>query len=307
MFSRSEADKNKIDTLFKNPIVKRRPDTESFLMNYNYNLLFCWKNGSENNWKRAFDFAYQNFKLLNKNQNNISVFPEIAVQIIYLFLNTASITHNPIYKDGIKKLQQIADSQMSKRSRLDTLFTIHLSKMIHFNHNHKNIHDYSFIKDAETFIKNNKENFSPNRFNNFYFDLAKAYFYINDYKKSLELLNYIYHNLYTKAHTIDFYTHSRLLFCLTCYEFEEYDLMITVVKSLTEFMKRNKSYHKFEKCIIKFILKELPNMRKESNGAKVIKFQKLKFEINSIFKSQYERKVLVYFDYNFWIENNIQL
>jgi hypothetical protein len=119
------------------------------------------------------------------------------------------------------------------------------------------------------------------------------------------MLNEIYHNLYTKDQTIDFYTHSRMLFCLVCNEIREIDLMISTANSLTQFMKRNSVFFKFEKKTLRFISRELRTLEQKTIQERVKKFEKLKTDFDRIFESTYERKVLNYFDYNNWIDVQI--
>lgn len=306
VFSRSESDQANINNLFKNPIIKSRLDNEGFLLSFNYNLLFYWKNGTENNWQKAYKFALKNYNLLNNEQNIIKNFPDETLQIILGILTSSSLAKQTLYSKGLNKLKNIALLDHSKRLKDDCSFYMHISELIHFN-NQRNIKsEDKFIKAAEKYIENNKHKFSIIRVNNFYFDLAKSYFYIRNYNKAFILLNEIYQNLNVKGTSVDFYTHSRLLFCLTCYEIDEKDLMISVAKSVAEFMKRNNIYYKFEKRIINFIVKELPFLEIRKNKASVDNFEKLKSDFDIIFRSEYELKVLNYFDYYSWIYQKIE-
>ena len=78
--------------------------------------------------------------------------------------------------------------------------------------------------------------------------------------------------------------------------------MISTANSVTEFMKRNAVFFSFEKKILRFILRELPTIQEKSKPERIKKFEKLRAELDSIFESGYERKVLNYFDYYYWID-----
>jgi hypothetical protein len=82
--------------------------------------------------------------------------------------------------------------------------------------------------------------------------------------------------------------------------------MISTANSVTEFMKRNAVFFKFEKKILRFIIRELPTIHEKSKQERVKKFEKLRAELESIFESDYERKVLNYFDYNHWIDTKME-
>jgi hypothetical protein len=194
----------------------------------------------------------------------------------------------------------------NKRLKDDAYFYLHNSELIHFNRNKTSRADYRYLKDAENFIVENRDNFSTIRVNNFYFDLAKAYISLSDFKKAFVLFNEIYQHLSTKDYTVDFYTHSRLLYCLCCYETGEIELMQSTAKSLAEFMKRNKIYFRFEQILLSFIRRELPALKRKSDKQCLSKLLELKTAIEKIFESSFERKVLNYFDYPAWIELKIE-
>jgi hypothetical protein len=305
VFSRSESDQRKINQLFDERIIGSESDEGSFLLNFNYNLLHYWKHGTENNWVKAFTFAQKNFELLQSHPKVIIHFPDAVLQIIYNFISSASIVDNVLYNKGIRFLKRLVTQKQSKRLKDDTLFYMHLAELIHFNRNRTDNRDLRFIREAEVFIERYEDKFSSLRNNNYYFDLAKSLFYIGEFNKSFRLLNDAYQKYYTKDQTIDFHTHSRLLYCLVCFEIGELDLMVSTAKSLSEFMKRNDVYYKFEKRIISFISRDLLTLANKANVDRAASFEKLKADIQLIFKSEYERKVVNYFDYLFWIDNKL--
>ncbi|MEY4595539.1 MAG: hypothetical protein RIQ47_1949 [Bacteroidota bacterium] len=306
VFTRNNADSKKIRALFRDRIIKSRPSDEGFLLNFNYNMLHYWRHGTDGNWERAFKFAHDNFELLKKHPKIIIHFPDAALQIAQSFTSSASIIKSPLYIKGLSYLKKLATQKQSKRLKDNLMFQIHLAELIHYNRNRPASKDYRFIREADLFIEENKDSFSGARINNYYFDLAKSYFYIGEYKKAFRLLNEIYQHHYTRDQTIDFHTHSRLLLCLTCYETGDWDLMVSIAKALVEFMKRNAVYYKFEQRIIRFITKELSTVAEKSKIVQEAYFKKLKTDLQLIFKSIYERKVINYFDYIFWIDNKLE-
>ena len=302
MFSRTGTEASTIQEIFENPILKKGLASDSFLLNFNYNLLFYWKNANENNWKEAYKFAFKNYILLDEKREIMKNFQEVTPQIIYNLLSTASINKKSIYKKGLKQLNEFSRSVQNERLKNDIDFYAKVSELIHFNWNRNNVSSDRIINDADKFIKINKDKFSKIRLNNYYFELAKAYFYLKDFKKSFLLLNEIYQNLNISGHTLDFYTQSRILFCLTCFEIGETELMVNTAKSAAEFLRRNKIFYQFEKRIISFISKDLATLRFKSVDLQKEKFRKLYAELNLIFESIFERKVLNYFNYLNWLE-----
>jgi hypothetical protein len=306
MFSRTEAQQKQIEELFKDKILRKNTYSNSFLLSVQYNTLYYWKFGSENDWAKAHKYALKNYKLILENLEKFKLFPEIFIQILYNYLNATSIAGKGGYVSASKKLSELIVLQDKKRFKQDGLFYLNLSKLIHLNRNRTSHSGPKVVLEAEHFIELNKESFSVFRLNNFYFDLAKSYFYLNDYRKAFKIFNEIYQKFYTKDYTVDFYTHSRILYCLTCFEIGEIDLMISTANSVTEFMKRNAVFFSFEKKILRFILRELPTIQEKSKQERIKKIEKLRAELESIFESDYERKVLNYFDYYHWIDTKME-
>lgn len=306
IFSRSDSARKKINELFRTPAVRTRPDKGSFLMNFNYNLLFYWKFGSDDNWNSAFSYAKENFKLLERHPKIINYYPEAVLQIAYAFISAAAILNDPLYKKGIQYLKKIEMTRQSRRMRYDIRFHIHLSELIHYNRNRPAVTDHRFIREAEIFIEENKADFTDIRINNYYFDLAKSLFYIRDFKAAFRVINEVYQIHYVKDRSVDFHTHSRLLYCLICKELGETDLMISTAKALSGFMKRKAIFYIFEQRILRFIISELPTLHDKSGHTKATVFNKLKKDVLHIFKSEHEKKVLNYFDYAYWIESELE-
>jgi tetratricopeptide (TPR) repeat protein len=278
---------------------------ESFLLSVQFNTLYYWKYGSENDWDKAHRFAQKNYKLLLASPEKIKLFPEVSTQIFYNYLNAISILGRGGYAQASKKMSELIVHKHNKRLKQDALFYLNLSKLIHLNRNRTNQSGKKVVMEAEHFIEQNKQSFSVFRLNNFYFDLAKAYFHLHDFKKAFGIFNEIYQKFYTKDYTVDFYTHSRIIYSLTCYEIEEFDLMVSTANSVTEFLKRNSVFFRFEKKFLRFIITELATIQEKSKQERIKKFEKLRMDLDGIFESSYERKVLNYFDYYQWIDTQL--
>jgi hypothetical protein len=302
MFSRSIQIEEEINHLFTGKIKKFNISSGSFLVNFKYNLLYYWKFGSENKWGNAYKYALNNYKLMLDNPDKIKHFTEFSMHILYNLLNAASISGKGIYTQVLKNMKELIAQQKNKRVYLDGLFYLHVSNLIHLNRNKTKRLKSKLVVEAEKFIERNKHSFSSIRLNNFYFDLAKSYYYLKDFRKSFYILNEMYQQFYSKDYTIDFNTHSRFLYCLVCYELGEYELLRSTAQSVSDFMKRNGILFQFEKKMIRFIINDLPELWEKPLEIKRKKMEKLKSDITHIFESSYEKKVLNYFDYYHWID-----
>ena len=220
VFARNEEVENEINSLFNGKINKLKIAPDAFLLNFNYNLLFYWKFGSENKWSNAYKYALKNYKLLDQQSEIIKQFPEHTIHVLYNLLNASSINGRGIYPQALKKMKVVINSIQNKRVRADGLFYLYLSKLIYLNQNKTKLTKSKLVDDAGYFIEKNKTNFSNIRLNNFYFDLAKSHFYRGEYKKAFSILNEMYQNYYSKDYTTDFNLHARFLFCFICFELE---------------------------------------------------------------------------------------
>jgi hypothetical protein len=306
IFIRNEADKNAVDKLTS--IVSRHsPESSSgLLLQYNYNLILYWQHATANNWRLAFRFAHRNYQLMCSGESQIRKFPDETIHSFFNLLNSCFISEKDIYTRVLKEFRKAVTAPLFSRVRNDFFFYIHLAQLIHFNRNFHSIQKTSVVEEAFKFIQHNRKQISRTKLNNFYFDLAKGLFYLKEYKSSFTVLNDIYQNLNVAGHTRDFYTHSRILFCLSCFENNETDLMRYSAKSAEEYMKRNSILYRFEKRFTGFIVRDLFRFETMKNIQKLKKLEQLNNDLIQIFESPFERTVLNYFDYLYWVNQKIE-
>lgn len=302
IFIRNEADKKTVEKLTAE-VLKLSPEKSTgILIQYNYNLILYWKFATSNDWKSAFRFALRNYQLMCTGESQIRKFPDETIHSFFNLLNTSFQSEKEIYPKVLREFRKTVSAPLTSRIRNDSLFFMHLSQLIHFNQNFQKIHKTGFIQEAITFIHHNRRQMTRTRLNNFYFDLAKSLFYQKEYKQAFSVFNDIYQNLNVAGHNRDFYTHSRILFCLSCFENNETDLMRYAAKSAEENMKRNKILYRFEKRFTAFIIRDLFRFDAMKSNQKLQKLEQLNTDLIQIFESPYERTVLNYFDYPYWIK-----
>lgn len=305
IFIRNETDKKTVEKLTAEVFHVTPEKSTGLLIQYNYNLILYWKYATSNDWKSAFRFALRNYQLMCNGESQIRKFPDETIHSFFNLLNTSFVSEKEIYGKVLKEFRKTISAPLTSRIRNDSLFFMHLSQLIHFNHNFQQIQKTNFIQEAIFFIHHNRKQISRTRLNNFYFDLAKSLFYLKEYKQAFTVLNDIYQNLNVPGHNRDFYTHSRILFCLSCYENNETDLMRYAAKSAEENMKRNQILYRFEKRFTAFIVRDLFRFDTMKSLQKLHKLEQLNADLMQIFESPFERTVLNYFDYPYWIKLKI--
>ena len=304
MFVREESDKKMSSEIMAHPFLSKNYQTEGILNKYNFNLLNYWSAAHTNNWEKAFDFAKNNFKHMTLKKSNMLNFPEQYLFSIYNLLNAHSMTGHSKSSSALLELRNLMKTKLSSRLKNDAYFYFNLSKLISQNKS-PTLSIGHEIEEAEAYILKNEKNFSRINLNHFYFDLAKCFFNSGNVNKAFTYFNEIYQNLNVKGHTFDFYVHSRLLFCLCCFELREFELMIYSAKATNEFVKRNKVMYDFEKRMLKFLIREIPKAIGNKKD-KLLIFKKLSADLAIVFQSEYERSVLNYFDYEKWINEKIK-
>lgn len=304
IFVRDESDKKMSTEIMAHPFLGKNYKTEGVLNKYSYFLLNYWAAAHTNNWEKAFDFAKSNFRHMTLKKSNMLNFPEQYLFSIYNLLNAHSMTGYNKSGSALLEIRNLMKTKLSSRLKNDAYFYFNLSKLISQNRSPTNVINRD-IEEAEAYILKNEKNFSRINLNHFYFDLAKCFFNSGNIQKAFTYFNEIYQNLNVKGHTLDFYVHSRLLFCLCCFELREFELMIYSAKATNEFVKRNKVMYGFEKRMLKFIIREIPKTVGNKKD-KLLILRKLSADLVIIFQSEYERSVLNYFDYEKWINEKIK-
>lgn len=301
-FLRKPDEKTRINKLINHPILHEYSGTTVFQIVYTKNLIYYWYNATQSNWYDAFGYAFSNYKLLLKNKNAEKYFPDECLNIIYNLLICASALNHPAYKKTLKHLWSLMQFESNYRLRDEARFNYYLARLINLNINLKNKPNSGVIKDAEEYINNNRDKFSNHRTCNFYFDLAKAYFYAGNYAKAFQLLHYIYDKISEKDHSLDFTSFTRILFCICAYEKGETELMIYTAKATVVFLKRKRIYYKFESKTLSFIINELPYIGNYSSKVIKNKFLKFNSQLNELLINKYEKNALNYFDLSSWIK-----
>jgi len=305
VFIRTKEQKASIDKIMSHPFLKIKHVPVGFKNNYLYNLIHYWNHASHNNWQKAYIYASNNFKLIISNDINEVHFPEETISSAYNMIVASITNRTQSYKPALKYLNELMRFENSDRLKNEAQFYYHLSHLILINRQGMNKFSNSAIREAENYLVYSEQKMDIKRINNLKFDLAKAFFNLKDFKKSFLLFKQICDSATKDVFSIDFISFSRILFCITCYERNEMELMVHFAKSTSKFLIRNNSYHQFEKRILRFIRYELT--KKENLTSKELSesFTLLKTDLEDVFQLDFEKSVKLYFDFDSWIAQKI--
>ncbi|NVO03667.1 MAG: hypothetical protein HXX09_13305 [Bacteroidetes bacterium] len=306
VFVRTEDDLKKLEQIISSPVMDPQNPPVGIHNRFLYNLNYYYYYASSNKWEVSYTYALNNFNLVTELEfSKIDFIDEVIVAYYNLLVASVTLAKDSMYQKVLLKLKKLIRETTSDRFRIETQFSLHLAQLIFVNRKGKHDKIHEIIREAEDFITNNFAKFDKKRRNNFYFDLSKSYFIANDFQKPFHILKNIIENTGEKENSVDFICFSKILYCLTCYERNDIELMIYSARSASYFLREHNSYFDFEKRILRFIRYELPRVQNLSPSLQVSKFIKLKEDFLLLFNNQYENSVLTYFNFVKWAEDKI--
>ena len=306
VFVRTEDDLKKLKNIISNPIMDFDNPPVGIQNKFLYNLIYYWFYASSNNWAEAYKYSQENFRLVTEIEyGNIDFTDEVVVAFYNLLTSSVVSGNDKSFNQVIFHLKKLIRETRSERIRLEAQFSLYLSQLIFANKKGKHERIHEIIAEAEDFMTKNFTKFDKKRRNNFYFDLSKSYFIANDFQKPFHILKNIIENTGEKENSVDFICFSKILYCLTCYERNDIELMIYSARSASYFLRENNSYFNFEKRILRFIRYELPTIESLSHNQRSEKFVNLKEDFLKLFENEYGKSVLTYFNFIKWTEDKI--
>jgi|WetSurMetagenome_2_1015567.scaffolds.fasta_scaffold112391_2 hypothetical protein len=307
VFVRTADDLKKLEQIISGPIMDPDCPPMAVRNKFLYNLILYWFFASSNKWNQAYGFALQNFRLVTEPEYSEIDFTDEVVVAYYNILIASIVTeNNTVVRRVLIRLSKLIMETKSERIQREAQFNYHLVQLIYANKRGEHENIKSIIAEAEKFITYNLHKFDKKRRNNFYFDLAKSYLIAHDYNKPSQILKNIIENTGEKENSIDFICFSKILYCLTCYERNEIEMMVYSARSASYFLRKYNSYFIFEKRILRFIRYELPNIQLLSHSDQVHCFSKLKEDVNVLFDNEYGKTVQIYFNFIKWIDGKIK-
>lgn len=266
------------------------------------------------NWMRYYhrinDFAkccYHQEQLISHMESK----PELLTQhlILYIFeLNGLVVAYcqNKDYHNAqkvIDKLIILNSPSLNAPEKTTLLNTISIAygNLIHGFY----LSDFDAAikasEQAELYIRSLETNHHHAAF--LYLNLAKTLIYTGRYKEALRWTNTIL-NESPDNRRDDFYVLAWMFNLIIHYEMDHIDLLPSLIRSTTRFLRKRKRLYKTENAILTFLHRKLP----ETNSQKEVLqfFKELKSELDEIIKDPYEAKAFKYFDFIAWLESKIE-
>jgi pentatricopeptide repeat protein len=135
----------------------------------------------------------------------------------------------------------------------------------------------------------------------FAYNIAYAYFGMEDYKKALYYLNKVLND--NEQHLRqDIYSFSRIFNLIIHYELENYDFLEYMIKSTSRYLNKHEKDYQIEEVFVRNIRK-LSKYSIEGKAKDVI--EDVNNEISELLKDPNERVILDYFDIENWFKSKI--
>lgn len=305
MFIRNTDQKRKYDEIMQHPLMRTSILPDDFRSAYIFCILKFWSSGTKGDWNMSLKFARESFELLNDKKNKLqNFFQEYMFVFNNLLVSAIKSSRYDYYEKYLNDLKKLMPKIKSPHEKAQVHFVVNVMDLIYLNNSAKWEEAPKVISTALHFIENEIRHIDELRTKSFYFNLAKVYIGISDYKNAYRWLNKIISSE-SKNEANDFHAFSRIIFCLCCFERGDLDLMNYTLKSTKRFMKDRKIIFEFEKRFFRFLEKETHELQSMNLLSRKEKYKQLKKDLNEIFKNPMERNVLNYFWFDRWVETKL--
>jgi len=136
----------------------------------------------------------------------------------------------------------------------------------------------------------------------FKYNCAIVFFANKKYSKAISFLNDII-NDNEQFLRDDIQSFARILRLIILWEKGEQEMLPYAALSAYRFLYKRKRLYKFENIVLQFIKDKLPHINTKARQSEA--FKELQEKMDLLFKDNFEKKVLDYFDFSTWIESKI--
>ena len=133
-------------------------------------------------------------------------------------------------------------------------------------------------------------------------NLSHIYFMLGNYQDALKWANKILN--FREKNLLDAQAMSRIYVLLVHYELGNYDMLPYMARSSKRFLVKHNYFSQFEKIMIHFFEREIPETNK--GHGKIEVFRKLKTELEVLLKNTKQIRALEHFAHMSWIESKIE-
>ena len=171
----------------------------------------------------------------------------------------------------------------------------------------------SVIEKISEGMEHYKEHLSKEEQILFHYNIAYALFGAGEFKEAMQWLNKILNDNEPNLRQ-DIYGFARLFNLIVRFEHEQYDYLDYVVKSTSRFLLKQKSLTGREYAFETVFIKNLKKISKllalksthEKNEKIISSFSEMKQNMSPMFKDNYGKVILGYFDFLSWMESKIE-
>jgi hypothetical protein len=135
-----------------------------------------------------------------------------------------------------------------------------------------------------------------------YYFIAGFYFMIEDFQNSGKWLSKIL-QFATSDFSADYQCYARLMNLIVHYELKNYDHIEYAMKSAYYFMRKRNRIYKYEQTIIKYMKRSL---RARNEKELVNLFTEMKFDLEMLYKDNYEKNAFDAFNIIPWLDSKIE-
>jgi hypothetical protein len=250
-------------------------------------------------YRASLKCFYELNELFEKNES-VWNFPPYEYQATLegILDNLRTIRHYDEMSYYIEKLEKLAEKNYPENFRTTSLQTIFIYRLTALLHTQKFTEAKLAVQNIPSYLLKDATVFDFEKLAELHFNISLIHFHEKKYSKAIRQLNFI-NKLGKVNFNLSVYKVSRLIQIVIHYELHDLEYLEYEIRSYKRtFKKMGKA--SFIEHLVLSVIKFDPH--KKSNPVKSNYWKKVSGQIETIMESRYEKQILKYYDFAYWIK-----
>ncbi|PKR79856.1 hypothetical protein CW751_12945 [Brumimicrobium salinarum] len=255
---------------------------------------------------KCLKYLRLNILHFKENPNKITKFANeyfsILTNTIHILSKSQSTKEMVSYLNELKGLAHQLKSAKNEDLKIKLFSSINSIELKMLNHQAKFEHAIQLVSTIEAGLIKYDEELTPARKAYLAFNIAIAYFGVNEFNKSLKWINMILNNkcLDQKEDIVSF---AHLVNLIIHFELKNNELLPYAIKNTKRFLSKRKRTYTFETVFLQYISKI-----NQANDKYEIELylSKIETELLTLKNDPYESIAFDYFDFHIWLKSKVK-
>lgn len=299
--ARSQEELNEFNVIYKNAILKDESgalSVESKLAFYNAHIFYARATGD---YEKAYSYCKKAVQHIESNSIQMEDEPYRYVGILLNFLIVlGELKRSDEFSAVSKKIKSFVGTKRIVGFTDKVMLLSCYAELTLYVYTGEFKKGVDLVKEVENIFKTSRDAMTRYWAMIFYFEIAKVYFGIEDYKTSLHWMNKALNDPEAKEDLNSFF---RIFNLILHYELRNDDIFDNMIRSIVRDLSNRKKLYKVEAIILKFI-KKLPSVNTKEEL--IESFIELKKQLLPLEKDPFEKLAFEEFDIISWLESKIE-